>query len=407
MPASASAPDDVPGLAQPDPYDDWRETAPPSTRALSPAVLGHQVHVEVRPPSDNPALTAVLDEVRRFVSRFVAFPSEHEAVAIALWTAHTYLLDQFDTSPILAVTSAEKRSGKSRVLEVLALLVPNPEPMTTPSEAALYVVLNERPPRTVLLDEVDAIFGPRADRRKIEGLRAILNAGNRRGTTVPRVRMDGAKHVLERFAVFGPKAVAGIGDLPDTVADRSIPIRLKRRAPDEQVEPFRARRSAADAEPLRARLESLSVRVPTETTVPAELHDRAADSWEPLLAIAEAAGGGWSESARRAAIHLSGRNDGQLSIGARLLGDVRAVFGGASAALATADLLARLHAIEDAPWSEWGHGPLTPRGLSRLLQPFGIGPRHYRPVGGRDQRGYWPIDFADAWRRYLPDEEEF
>lgn len=247
--------------------------------------------------ASNP-LAEYLSTIEAFCRRYVAFPSRHEPVAIALWVAHAHLVDQFETSPPLAITSAEMRSGKTRLLDVLELVVPHPFRVITPSEAVVYTVLAQRPRRTMLLDEADAIFGPRTAER-YEGLRAILNAGNRQGTPVLRVKLEGRRREVDEFDVFGPKAIAGIGKMPDTVADRSIPIRLKRRAPGETVARFRTRLAKAEA----AELPSLPLDVPLGTdgtlgTVPDELNDRAADSWEPLLAIADAAGGRWPTRAR-------------------------------------------------------------------------------------------------------------
>ncbi len=110
-------------------------------------------------------LADYLAAVSGFVRTYVAFPSEHEPVAIALWVAHAHIVERFDTSPILAVTSAEMRSGKTRVLDCLELLVPRPYRVVTPSEAVVYTVLSQRPRPTLLLDEADAIFGPRTAER--------------------------------------------------------------------------------------------------------------------------------------------------------------------------------------------------------------------------------------------------
>jgi len=59
--------------------------------------------------------------------------------------------------------------------------------------------------------------------------------------------MEGRKREILEFDIYGPKAVAGIGKLPDTVSDRAIPIRMKRWAPGEQIERFRRRTAEADA----------------------------------------------------------------------------------------------------------------------------------------------------------------
>ncbi len=337
-----------------------------------------------------------LGSVRRFYCRYIAFPSEHEPVAVALWVAHAHVVERSETSPILAITSAEMRSGKTRVLDCTELLVPSPFRAVTPSEAVTYTVLSQRPRPTLLLDEVDAIFGPRtAD--KYEGLRAILNAGTRQGTPVPRVKLDGRTRSVEYFDVFGPKAVAGIGNLPATVADRSIPIRMKRRAPGETVARFRTRTARAEAEAI-PQPDWTALTIPSDAEVPEDLNDRAADGWEPLLCIADLAGGSWPAMARLAAVALSGEDEAPISVGMRLLADIRDVFGGTDH-LHTSELLRRLHELEDAPWADWYGSPLTARALAKLLDPYRIGPAQRR-VRGEKSRGYFATDFTDAWARY-------
>jgi len=332
--------------------------------------------------------------------RYVAFPSIHEPVAVALWIAHAHLVEEFETSPILAVTSAEMRSGKTRTLDCLELLVPRPFRVVTPSEAVVYTVLGQRPRRTMLLDEADAIFGPRmADR--YEGLRAILNAGNRKGTPVLRVKLEGHRREVAEFDVFGPKAIAGIGNLPDTVADRSIPIRLKRRAINEHVAKFRRRTASAESGSIVCDWEGVDLgTVGTVGTVPDELNDRAADSWEPLLAIAALAGADWLKRGQMAAIALSSEEGDTPTVGCRLLADIRDVFGD-DEYLPTTELLRRLADLEDAPWADWYGRALTPRALAKLLEPYRVTPRNPRIPGEPRQRGYFRADFIDVWARYV------
>jgi hypothetical protein len=345
-------------------------------------------------------LVAYLEAVRTFLTRYVAFPSEHEPVAIALWVAHAHRVELFETSPILAITSAEKQSGKTRLLDCLELLVPHPFRCVIPSEAVVYTVLAQRPRRTMLLDEADAIFGPRTSER-YEGLRAILNAGNRQGTPVLRVKLEGHRREVDEFDVYGPKAIAGIGKLPDTVADRAIPIRMKRRAPSEPVARFRRRSAQAEASSIA--MPKVDVADVAGVAVPQELPDRAADGWESLLAIADAASGTWPSRARTAAVALSSEQEAEFSTGVRLLADIRDIFGEDGDHLATINLLADLHELEDAPWGEWYGKPLTARGLARLLEPFGVYPLKKRLKGDESHfRGYFRSEFEDVWRRYLP-----
>jgi hypothetical protein len=362
-------------------------TNPPGTESFRTAWEG-------KSPTD---LAEALASIEAFVLRYVAFPSVHESVAIALWIVHAHLVEQFEVSPILSIMSSEMRSGKTRLLDCIELSVANPFRTVTPSDAVVYTVLARRPRPTLLLDEVDAIFGARTAERH-EGLRAILNSGNRRGTPVHRVRLDGPHREVEEFDVFGPKAIAGIGKLPNTVADRAIPIRMRRRAPDELVCRFRQRIAAAEAE--RLTFDWTSVTIVPDVTVPDALNDRAADSWEPLLAIADAAGAGWPDRARAAALALSIGEDEDRSIGVTLLEDVREVFGDL-AYLSTAELLQRLWGLDDAPWSDWFGKRIAAQGLAQLLKPYRVGPVRRR-VAGPVTRGYFRAQFEDAFKRYLP-----
>jgi hypothetical protein len=344
----------------------------------------------------------LLEDVRTFVRRFVVL-DDHQADAVTLWAAHTHVFDAFGCTPYLAITSPEKRSGKTRLLEVLELLVREPLQTVNISDAALFRVIEKRKP-TLLLDEVDAVF--KSEKR--EDLRGLLNAGYRRGAVAHR--MGGANNRdLETFHVFCPKAFAGIGDcLPDTITDRSLPIRLKRRTRSEPVERFRRREVEPQGHELRDRLadwlepqrDHLAASRPE---LPDELDDRAQDVWEPLLAIADLTreqAMPWSERARQAARALSTgeeREDDSLTV--QLLHDIHAVFNG-TPRLKTADLLAGLYEIEESPWGDWYGKPLSAHGLSRLLKPYRI---KTMPVwvDGQTERGYKVEQFADSFARVV------
>jgi hypothetical protein len=345
----------------------------------------------------------ILDATASFVRRFVVLNRE-QADALALWTFHTHALDASDATPYIAVSSPEKRSGKTRLLEVLALLVRAPLPSANISDAALFRAIEERAP-TLLMDEIDSVFGPKA--RDREDLRGLLNAGYRRGT--PALRIGGAKMTtLETFTTFCPKALSGLGELPDTIADRSIPIRLKRRKADEYVQRFRHRDAQAEAEPLRQALESVAPHhTPTlaeaSTSLPDALSDRAQDIWEPLLAIADLAGDEWAARARAAAVALSGDEDVlDDTLGVRLLADIRAAFAANGDRLATAALLDALKADEEAPWLDWRGTGLNARRLGDLLRRYGVTSRTVRFSDETTAKGYRLDQFADAFERYLP-----
>lgn len=357
--------------------------------------------VDARQPDRQ--LAELLEGVLAALAKYVVFRGESQSAACALWVAHTWVSDRAETTPYLAVMSPERRCGKTRLLDVLELLVRDPWRVVTPSEAVVFRKLDADHP-TLLLDEVDTIYGPRAP-VAYEGLRAMLNAGHRAGTRVPRCVGEGANLRVQDFDVYSPKALAGIGDLPDTVADRSILIRLARRAPGEPVARFRRRDAEAELADLRLALDEWAAGVSglegDRPDVPNELDDRAADSWEPLLALADRSGGPWPQRARAAAVALSaGRNDDDASFGIRLLADCRTVFGDADR-LATHQLVKLLAALEESPWADFHGHQVTPRHLARLLDPYDVHPRKVR-LGDATAKGYLREEFYDAWLRYLP-----
>lgn len=349
----------------------------------------------------------LLDDIERFVRRFVIVDDD-QAAAIVLFVAHTHAVDACDTTPYLGFVSAERRSGKTRGLEVVELLVANPLRTSASSEAALFRTIEEDRP-TLLLDEADAIFGPKA--REHEGLRSLLNAGFRRGSPILRCVGEGSKMRMQKFDPFCAKILAGIGDLPDTVADRALLIRMKRRAVTESVEKFRRRRAEAQAEPLRAALEEWMLgcesRLTTaEPSLPDELDDRGQDAVEILLAIADEAGGEWPVRARRAVVKLRADaadvdND---SLGVRLLSDVRALFDKTGVEkMSTQSLIAGLAEDEEAPWATLHGSGLHARGLSRLLKPYGVHSRSIRLDDGTTPKGFARVWFEDAFARYVPE----
>ena len=188
-------------------------------------------------------LGEALDAIAAHLTRFIHFADPVHADAIALWIAHTHVpLDRLEQSPILALTSAVKQSGKTKVLDVLEFLVRGPWRITRPSEAVLFRKIDQDHP-TVLLDEVDTIFNDKSG--STEGIRSVFNSGNRHGTKVPRAVTQGRTITLAEFDVFCPKATAGIGSLPDTVLDRAIVIPMERRARSERHERLRERTARA------------------------------------------------------------------------------------------------------------------------------------------------------------------
>ncbi|MCX4859026.1 DUF3631 domain-containing protein [Streptomyces canus] len=356
---------------------------------------------------------ALLDEVEAFHRRFNVFPHEAAYVAVALWDAHAHLLDCFDSTPRLAFLSPEPGSGKSRALEVVETLVPAPMTAVNASAAALFrSVSNPNGRPTILFDEIDTIFGPKAGDN--EELRGFLNAGHRRTGVTYRCIGDGGNQTVQAFPSYCAVAVAGLGNLPDTIMTRSVIIRMRRRARNERVEAFRARLHEAEGHALRDRLTQWAehARGFVMGAWP-EMPDRPADVWEPMLAIADAIGGHWPERARAACVTLvtaSKAND-KGSLGVRLLTDLRDHVMVGIDRLPTVAILDRLNALDDAPWADLHGKPLDNRRLSKMLAEYmtadnePITSRNIK-TAGRVLKGYAATDLHDAWQRYCPPPPE-
>jgi len=222
------------------------------------------------------------------------------------------------------------------------------------------------------------------------------------------IRTVGDDHEPRTFSTWAPVAIAAIGELPDTVIDRSVVIPMHRRRADETVDRFRldrvdelrvlARQCVRWSDDNAARIGAIDPACPTW------MSDRAADNWRVLLAIAEAAGGEAPSRAAVAARKLTPAGGAAPSVGTALLEDIKQIFEEKKAPRVTsADLVAALVTREERPWPEWRQGQaLTVRGLARLLAPFGIGPKQWWE-NARPTRGYELKSFEDAFSRYLPD----
>ncbi|MER6503216.1 DUF3631 domain-containing protein [Streptomyces sp. NPDC001455] len=363
------------------------------------------------PPIDGAAL---LDEVEAFHRRFNVFPRDGAYAAVALWDAHAHLIDSFDSTPRIAFLSPEPGSGKSRALEVMETLVPNKLAAVDASPSALFRSVagidGERP--TILFDEIDTVFGPKAGDN--EQLRGFLNAGHRRGRLMYRCVGDGANQTVQGFPSYCAVAMAGLGSLPDTILTRSVIIRMRRRAWNEKVEPYRLGTHEKQGHALRDRLAAWADQVRDQVReswpeMPDGIADRPADVWEPLLAVADAAGGDWPQRARAACLELvkASQADDKASLGIRLLADLRDHVLIGVDKLPTIAILDRLNALDDAPWADLDGKPLDSRRLSKMLREYRttkddpIVSRNIRTNGGI-LKGYYAEDLNDAWTRYCP-----
>ena len=351
----------------------------------------------------------LLEELTAAFKKHVIMTDE-EALAASLWVLHAHTYNAAAISPILMIRSAEKRCGKTTIMKILKWLTPESLMASNLTASSVFRVVDQWHP-TLIVDEADTFL------KNSEDLRGVLNSGHdREGAYIIRA--------VGTFSTWAPKAIALIGAPPDTLDDRSVTIKLRRKLMSEKVTSLRGRaqeiknlgrkgaRWAAD------NLKSLCKR---DASVPDKItNDRAADNWRPLLTVADQIGDEWPEKAGRAALVMEGaKQDAEPdTVSTRLLADIRSVFRnrkfekGEPEALKIAELIAGLN-LAESPWCSYNRGkPISEEQFGRLLSPYGIQSEVRReppvtPGGEAPPRGrkWYKDSFQDAWNRYLPPEE--
>ena len=359
--------------------------------------------------------------------RFVVLP-EWGAETLALWILHTYAFELRDVATYIGIESPTRRCGKTTLVTVLCQLANRPVVAANVSSPSFYRAIEELRP-TLIIDEADKFLKGKHD------LQGILNAGYNRKTAyvlrvaqqLPASESNAQTSSLAYFSCWCPKLISQIGKLPATLADRCIVLRMQRKTRQEPCE--RARDLETETGTLRRQcarfvLDHGKNLTAARPQIPEALNDRAADIWEPLLALADLAGGPWPELARKAAVHLSAGTQDTSPIGALLLdiffqfeylkasadkkADTQGGPGNSTSQperIFTRDLVAGLNYRRDRPWAEMFKGKeLTELWLASQLRPFGIKPRTLW-IDGAQAKGYFREDFVDVFPRYISKSE--
>ena len=351
--------------------------------------------VELWPDDVNPV--ELFDDLVRCVQRFIICEPE-TAQAAALWAGMTWFMDVVQVAPLAVISAPEKRCGKSQLLFVLGRLVQNPQMASSISPAALFRVIDAWKP-TLLLDEADAFM------KDNEELRGLINCGHTRDSAYV-IRVVGDSHEPTKFNAWSAKAISGIGYLAETLMDRSIVLELRRKMGNEHVDRIRhaepdyfktlSSKLARFADDYRETIRK------SRPQLPDALNDRAQDNWEPLLAIADSVGGHWPETARKAALKISGDDSASVSIGVELLSDIQEIFEAKKISrISTADLVIALCEDDEKPWATYSRGnPIKAGAVSKKLSGYGIRSKTIR-LGLITKKGFERSDFEESFSRYL------
>jgi putative DNA primase/helicase len=368
------------------------------------------------PPCPGPVdLAELLTEIEGVITRHVVL-KDHAAAALAVWVLHTYVFELRDAVAYVAIESPEKRCGKTTLVSVLAAMAHKPLIASNITVGALFRAIDSCRP-TLFIDEADTFLAGNGT------MRGILNSGNTWRTAYvlrlskakqhqPRSESrtvtpgEGVETGLKRYSCWCPKVIALIGEVPDTIADRSIVVKLARKLTTEKCAPLtdlntaeikaKCARFALDAGPSIAQCE----------TIRGEgLNDRAADTFDSLYVIARHAGEEWERKLHAAAVALATSAQSENAGGGLLL-DILSIFvESGREKMFSRELAATLRNGEGGMRSMALEGSaIDEYRISKILRPYGIKPSTIR-VGREVNKGYTSSDFLEALKRYVPRAE--
>ncbi|MCH8948333.1 MAG: DUF3631 domain-containing protein, partial [Acidobacteria bacterium] len=353
---------------------------------------------------------ALVAELQSFISKYGIFPKQHMELVLALWAIGTHSFDSFDCFPYLTVTSPTKGCGKTRLAEVLELLCAEPLRAANLSEAVLFRLVEARSP-TLIIDEAESLRNKKSERA--QAIVGLLNAGHRIGAV--SYRCDGPGHAAKAFRVYCPKVVIAIGNVPETVRDRSIAVQMQRKKANDVVGRFIFKKVRGPAADLKERIAGIisvcrqDIEGVYDSYEPEFLTDREAENWTPLFCLCSIlVPRRLTELKETATAFAKGKAafDADDSLQMRLLSDIQAIlgngesdtlFGEKLAAISSSTLVAKLRELEEAPWAGYD---LSARRLAQLLKPFEVHPRQVRD-GSSNIRGYAVADLIPLFSRYL------
>jgi hypothetical protein len=342
----------------------------------------------------------VVERIAGWLSGYMYFPDPRVAMVLALWAVHTWVFKRFDATPYLCVTAATKQAGKTRLMELLRMITRNGRMFGDMTPAALFRMLGAYDGEvTTFYDEAERLSGGAAG-----VMRSLMNTGYRVGQMITRAKAGGG---VDEFPVFAPKCFALIGDVNDTLRDRSIVITLQRGKPERE---FFYSEAEGEARELVNAIAHLFVGGWPTAGHPDFLNGRDREIWSALFGVAEACGldreamesltacaadlTAAKTAPARKFTKLEGDEDEAVaaSYGERAVRDLWSVFKADEKWILTNEVVARLRAIPSGPWRTFKGTGIDEFSLSSLVRPFGIRPRQIKVAAGKNRRGYVRAD---------------
>lgn len=345
----------------------------------------------------------LLRAIQTYLEQYVAFSSPDHSFLCALWVVGTYLWPHFDAFPYLVITSDTKRSGKTRLSELLSFMVSEPRTVTGVTAATIYRMIRDDNP-TLIIDEAESLSSDKAD-----NTRAALNSGYRRGQTIPRQGLSGN---IEHWPTYCAKIFILIGDVYDTLRDRSIVVRMVRAGAPQR---FVYERAKAEGVAIRERMVStvedkraaLRARYNRHPGLPF-LSDRDEEIWTPLAVINDTFADERVEEFQRMAVDMATEKTVAARVhytlkdaedaaesaeyAERLVRDLITVTNGHTFVYSE-DAIERLRAAPTMPWRKFRGEGIDAIAVGHLLARYpGLKAKLIRTPGGKAKRGWYKED---------------
>jgi hypothetical protein len=351
--------------------------------------------------------SVLLDDLEKYYRKYIRVAAD-EYTVLAAWVLHCHAFKAFSRTPYVHVSSATNGCGKTQLLEITEVIVPDGLLVSSTTSAVLARAIDAFHP-VLLMDELDQLMA--GDKDLLAAVLATINSGYKKsGYRLVLEPAKGGGWTPRRLSTFSPKMLSGISSLPAVTLSRCIPITMERMLPDDRVAEIDEFILEPEAAALFTRARKWTEKNGKQLRearpdAPSGLGHRQREVARPLFAIGDVAGGTWPERIRSAVARLFAARDAAPSndIKIELLLDIKQAFGEDKKSMSSKDLVAGLVAMEDRPWSAWGRAskPITPNQLARQLRDFKV---HPHPV--RDDKevfkGYERDDFEAIWDRYLP-----
>ena len=340
----------------------------------------------------------LIQHIETFLTDYVTFPDPAYSLPIALWIIGTFCFESFDTFPYFVITSATKRSGKTRLGEIISFCCNKPENFAAMTGPTFYRIIEQEKP-TIIFDEAEKLSSEAAST-----MRSVLNVGYRKGQSIPRTM--GNKVI--RFDTYCPKAFILIGDVYDTLRDRSILITmvraeaLKRFTIDAAVREGSELRTAA-GKAINGHSDEIAAAFQDHAGLNF-LMDRDEEIWTPLFVLCSIFAPERMKELARTAVDLSTEKTAEArrytalktsessatddEYSKRLLTDLYGLFlAGGFKAITTKDAIEQLKNLPTSPWRKYKGRGLTVHNMSAMLSRFGVNPVNIR-IGNKVPKGY-------------------